>query len=206
MWSTREGGTSEGCGLLSCLPHDLESRDCRHPGCRCRKETELPTHGPGAGQASSPSCLVAQHPTEATAAAGAGGRAGNANYAEIASTCSSPVPGPRAGKSSSCPGTERTEELLPSAFHHAGSRHSRVAAWRDWDATVCIAKETKQIVLHPRQLQQQAWACLMKMEQGWGGLVPTQAVQKSLPQEMHSPPARLMLVFAELRAEQAVNK
>lgn len=50
---------------------------------------------------------------------------------------------PGLGKAAHSPGTERMEELLPSASHHTGSRHSRVAAWGDWDATVCIAKETK---------------------------------------------------------------
>lgn len=80
---------------------------------RCRKETALPTHGPGAGQASSPSGLGARHPEEVAAAAGAGGRAGNANYAETASTCSSPAPGPRAGKGSSFP-WDRTDGGAPA--------------------------------------------------------------------------------------------
>lgn len=106
-------------------------------GCRCRKETELPTHGrppaPAAWERSTPQKWQQERE------AGLGMLTMQRLPLPAAPLCLAPG----LGKAAPSLGTERMEELLLSASHHTGSRHSRVAAWREWDANVCIAKETK---------------------------------------------------------------
>lgn len=149
-------------------------------------------------------------------------RAGNANYAEIASTCSSPALGPRAGESQ---GTEHREEPLPSARPAQEPRRMPRAGRVQWEAAPTASMEGSgcnrlhssgnetQIAPHPASKGRAAAASMGLPRgdraapelQGWGGLGLHPGSRNHCPRRcVYLPLGRLLPVLAEPLSEQAV--